>query len=103
MCRDLFRCAADYLLDDREEFSAFLTCGLLEIQNNSVECYFRNMAKGREHQLQCGNHDAAKRTAFMYSLVESCRMNGLDFGQSIETVLQGYWRETRNTTACCLT
>lgn len=84
----LARRAADYLLDDREGFSAFLTCGLLEIGNNAVERCFRNIAKGRENWLQCGSHTAARHTAFMYSLVESCRMNGLDFGIYIETVLR---------------
>ena len=48
---------------------------------------FRSIAKGRENWLQCGSHDAARHTAFMYSLVESCRMNDLDFGHYIETVL----------------
>lgn len=84
----LARRAADYLLDDREGFSAFLTCGLMEIENNAVERCFRNIAKGRENWLQCGSHRAAGHTAFMYSLVESCKMNGLDFGLYIETVLR---------------
>lgn len=84
----LARRAADYLLDDVEGFSAFLNCGLLEIENNAVERCFRNIAKGRENWLQCGSHNAARHTAFMYSLVESCKMNGLDFGRYIETVLR---------------
>lgn len=80
--------AADYLLNDKEGFSAFLTCGLIEIGNNAVERCFRNIAKGRENWLQCGSHQAAEHTAFMYSLVESCKMNDLDFGLYIETVLK---------------
>ena len=84
----LARRAADYLLDDVEGFSAFLNCGLLEIENNAVERCFRCIAKGRENWLQCGSHNAARHTAFMYSLVESCKMNGLDFGLYIETVLR---------------
>ena len=83
----LARRAASYLLDDREGFSSFLSCGLLEIGNNAVERCFRSIAKGRENWLQCGSHDAARHTAFMYSLIESCRMNDLDFGRYIETVL----------------
>lgn len=83
----LARRAADYLLNDREGFRAFLGCALLEIGNNAVERCFRSIAKGRENWLQCGSHEAAKHTAFMYSLVESCSMNGLDFGLYIETVL----------------
>ncbi|MDE6741452.1 MAG: transposase, partial [Muribaculaceae bacterium] len=83
----LARRAADYLLDDSDGFHAFLACGLMEIGNNAVERCFRSIAKGRENWLQCGSHEAAKNTAFMYSLVECCKMNELDFGQYIETVL----------------
>lgn len=80
--------AADYLLDDREGFSAFLTCGLIEISNNAIERCFRHLALGRRNWLQCGSHKAAEHTAFMYSLVESCRMNDIDFGDYIEYVLR---------------
>lgn len=80
--------AADYLLDDREGFSAFLSCGLIEIGNNAIERCFRHIAIGRHNWQQCGSHEAAKHTAFMYSLVESCRMNGIYFGDYIEHVLR---------------
>ena len=60
---------------------------MLEITNNAIERYFRCIAKGRENWLQCGSHDPARHTAFMYFLVESYRMNDLDFGYYIETVL----------------
>ena len=84
----LARNAASYLLDDKEGFSAFLTCGLMEISNNAIERCFRHLALGRRNWLQCGSHEAAEHTAFMYSLVESCRMNKIDFGDYIEHVLR---------------
>ena len=80
--------AASYLLDDKEGFSAFLTCGLMEISNNAIERCFRHLALGRRNWLQCGSHRAAEHTSFMYSLVESCRMNRIDFGSYIEHVLR---------------
>lgn len=80
--------AANYLLDDKEGFSAFLTCGLIEISNNAIERCFRHLALGRRNWLQCGSHEAAEHTAFMYSLVESCKMNKIDFGDYIEHVLR---------------
>ncbi len=79
--------AANYLLDDKEGFSAFLTCGLMEISNNAIERCFRHLALGRRNWLQCGSHKAAEHTAFMYSLVESCKMNKIDFGDYIEYIL----------------
>lgn len=43
---------------------------------------------GRHTWLFTGSHEAAKNLTFMYSLEESCRMNGLDFGDYIEYVLE---------------
>ena len=60
---------------------------MLEIGNNALERYFRSIAKGREIWLWCGSHDATRHTAFTNSLIESYRMNDLDFGYYIETVL----------------
>lgn len=80
--------AADYLLDDREGFTAFLTCGRMKIENNAIERCFRHIAGGRNNWLQAGSHQSAANIAFMYSLVESCKMNDIDFGEYIETVLK---------------
>lgn len=80
--------AANYLLDDEAGFRAFLTCGLMEIGNNAIERCFRPLALGRRNWLQCGSHEAAEHTAFMYSLVQSCRLNRIDFGDYIEYVLR---------------
>lgn len=80
--------AANYLLDDKAGFSAFLENGLIEISNNAIERCFRRLALGRRNWLQCGSHKAAEHTAFMYSLVESCEMNDIDFGDYIEYVLR---------------
>lgn len=92
----LARNAANYLLDDKEGFGAFLTCGLMEISNNAIEKCFRHLALGRRNWLQCGSHEAAEHTAFMYSLVESCRMNKIDFGDYIEYVLREIMNENKD-------
>ena len=63
---------ANYLLDDREDFIMFLTCGLMEISNNAIESCFRHLALGRRNWLQCVSHEAAEHTAFMNSLAKSC-------------------------------
>lgn len=84
----LARRAADYLLDDKEGFTAFLSCGLLKLENNAIERCFKHFSGGRNNWLQAGSHQAAGNIALMYSLVESCRMNDLDFGEYIETVLK---------------
>lgn len=45
------------------------------------------IAKGRHQWQQIGSHVAAKNLTFMFSLVESCKLNNLDFGEYIEDVL----------------
>lgn len=78
----------DYLLNDEESFRAFLKHGLIEIDNNAIERCFRHIAMGRRTWLFTGSHAAAENLAFMYSLEESCKMNGIDFGDYIEYVME---------------
>lgn len=78
----------NYMLNDEEAFKAFLGHGLIEIDNNAIERCFRHIAMGRGTWLFTGSHKAAKNLVFMYSLEESCKMNGLDFGTYIEYVLE---------------
>lgn len=43
---------------------------------------------GRSTWLFTGSHKGAENLAFMYSLEESCKMNGFDFGTYIEYVME---------------
>ena len=76
--------AVNYILDDEEAFKKFLHDGM---HNNAVESVFRHIAMGRRCWLNSGSHDAAQNIAFMYSLYESCKMNGIDFGEYVEDIL----------------
>lgn len=78
----------NYVLNDEDAFRAFLSHGLIEIDNNAIERCFRHIAMGRGTWLFTGSHKAASNLAFMYSLEESCKLNGLDFGMYIEYVLE---------------
>lgn len=80
--------AINYVLNDEDAFRAFLRHGLIEIDNNAIERCFRHIAMGRRTWLFTGSHSAAENLVFMYSLEESCGMNGLDFGTYIEYVLE---------------
>ena len=42
---------------------------------------------GRRNWLNIGSHQAAKNIAFMFGLLESCKLNDIDFGIYIEDVL----------------
>ena len=50
-------------------------------------CCFRNIAMGRRNWLHSGSHIAAKNIAFMFGLLESCKLNNLNFGEYIEDIL----------------
>jgi len=79
--------AVNYILDDEEAFKKFLLDGRIEMHNNAVESVFRHIAMGRRCWLNSGSHEAATNIAFMYSLFESCKMNGIDFGEYVEDIL----------------
>lgn len=79
--------AVNYMLDDKDAFYEFLNNGFIEMSNIAAERMFRHIAMGRRNWIHAGSHDAAENIAFMYSLVESCKMNGVIFGDYIEDIL----------------
>jgi hypothetical protein len=52
--------------------------GRYKIDNNGVENGVRPLALGRKNYMFCGNHEAAKRTAIIYSLLGTCKINSLN-------------------------
>lgn len=79
--------AVNYMLDDKDAFLKFLQDGHVEMHNNAIERIFRHIAIGRRNWLNTGSHFAAENIAFMYSLLESCKLNEVNFGKYIEDVL----------------
>ena len=79
--------AIDYLLDDEEAFKGFLYDGHLDMHNIAIERCFRHIAIGRRNWLHTGSHQAAQNIAFMFGLLESCKLNNVDFGIYIEDIL----------------
>src|SRR5690606_3003835 len=56
----------------------FTTDGQLAIDNNKIENEIRPIALGRKNYLFAGSHDSAQRIAMIYSLLASCKINGID-------------------------
>ncbi len=52
--------------------------GMLSIDNNPVENSIRLVALGRKNYLFAGSHEAAQRTAMIYNLLGSCKMQGIN-------------------------
>lgn len=67
--------------------------GDLEIDNNAVERAIRGVAVGRKNWLFAGSYEGARRAAVLYSLVESCKAEGVEPFAYFADVL------TRTTTA----
>ena len=84
---ELVHRAVNYILDDKAAFERFLQDGRIELSNNAIERCFRHIAMGRRNWLHTGSHFAAENIAFIYSLVESCKLNKIEFGEYIEDIL----------------
>lgn len=64
------------------------TDGRLEIDNNRIENEIRPIALGRKNYLFAGSHESAQRFAMIYSLLATCRANGIDSHSWITKVLE---------------
>lgn len=79
--------AVNYILDDEEAFRTFLLDGRIDMHNIAIERCFRHIAMGRRNWQQTGSHLAAQNISFMFGLLESCKLNKVNFGEYIEDVL----------------
>lgn len=70
--------ALEYSLKRWKELELFTTDGHLEIDNNKIENEIRPIALGRKNFLFAGSHESAQRIAMIYSLLASCKANGID-------------------------
>ena len=65
-----------YSLKRWDRLSRYCEDGMLNIDNNAVEKSIRPVAPGRKNYLFCGSHEAAKRSAMLYSPVCTCELHG---------------------------
>jgi transposase len=70
--------AVAYILNHWEQLTRFLEDGRLPIDNNLVENTIRPIALGRKNWLFAGSPEGAKRLAIFYSLVATCKLNGIN-------------------------
>ena len=74
---DLYK-AIQYMLKRWKAFTLFLEDGRVCLSNNAAERALRGIALGRKSWLFCGSDRGGHRAAAMYSLIVSCKMNGVD-------------------------
>ena len=80
--------AIAYSLQRWERLSRYTEDGRLSIDNNPVENSIRPVARGRKNYLFAGSHEAAKRSAMLYSLLGTCKMHGIEPYTWLKDVLQ---------------
>ena len=62
--------------------------GKAEIDNNTAERMMKPICLGRNNYLFCGAEPGAKNTSLLYSIIETCKMNGLRPVKYIADVLR---------------
>ena len=67
--------ALQYTLSRWDKLNVYLRDGKLKIDNNLIENSIRPVAIGRKNYLFAGNHEAAQRSAMLYSLFATCKLH----------------------------
>lgn len=70
--------AIAYSLQRWDKLSYYASDGEVNIDNNPVENAIRPLAVGRKNYLFAGSHNAAQRAAMFYSLLNTCKLNGIE-------------------------
>jgi len=70
--------ALQYSIGKWKELTLYTTDGKLNIDNNPVENSIRPVAIGRKNYLFAGSHEAAQRSAMLYSLMGTCKLHNIN-------------------------
>jgi transposase len=70
--------AIDYMLSRWPAFTRFLDDGRICLSNNAAERALGGLALGRKSWLFAGSQRGAERAAFMYTLIQTAKLNGVD-------------------------
>jgi len=79
--------AIGFALNHWGKLNNFLLDGRLPIDNNLVERLIRTVAIARKNFLFCGSDEGAKRTAIIYSLIATCKLNDIEPFEYLTDVL----------------
>ena len=80
--------ALSYALKQVEQLMVYLHNGKLEIDNNLVENAIRPTKLGAKNYLFFGSAEAGKNSALIYTLIENCKLQGLDPEKYLAEVLE---------------
>jgi transposase len=82
--------AIRYALKHWHKFTAFLSYADLPIDNNPMEQAIRPFTLGRKNWLFAGSPRGASASAFIYSLIESAKANGLEPKRYLNELFERY-------------
>lgn len=86
--------ALAYIAKYRDGLGRFVSDGRIEIDNNTVERTIRPIALNRKNALFAGHDAGAENWAVIASLIETCKMNGVDpqawLSATLTAVVQGH-------------
>jgi hypothetical protein len=88
--------ALGYSIERWKELMIYAEDGKLNIDNNPVENSIRPVAVGRKNYLFAGSHQAAQRSAMLYSLLGTCKLHGINPFHWLKEVLQTIPNHTIN-------
>ena len=70
--------AMDYSLKRWAALTRFLDDGRICLSNNAAERAVRGIAVGRRNWTFAGSDSGGRRAAVIYTLIETCKLNGVD-------------------------
>src|SRR5450631_625280 len=80
--------ALAYSIERWKQLMIYTTDGKLNIDNSPVERAIRPVAIGRKNYLFAGSHEAAQRSAMLYSLMGTCKLHGVNPFDWLKNVLE---------------
>lgn len=80
--------ALAYSITRWEKLMIYTSDGKLHIDNNPVENAIRPVAIGRKNYLFAGSHEAAQRSAMLYSLIGTCKLHDINPFEWMKSVLE---------------
>ena len=80
--------ALAYSIQRWPRLMVYATNGKLNIDNNPVENCIRPVAVGRKNYLFAGSHEAAQRSAMLYSLMGTCKLHDINPFTWLKNVLE---------------
>jgi transposase len=80
--------AITYAINQWTNLQRFLEHGEVEIDNNKVENSIRPTAIGKRNWLFFGSDEAGQRNAVIYTLIQNCRMHGVEPHAYLKDVLE---------------